>query len=127
MEKITWGTFLLFGVLTLFAVVWAIFFLPETSGVTLEAIGKSYEGDLVARSVADLFPAKRRAYRAQLLRENGGTADDGFLEETESKDQNEFVEDLESSNRSQEDSKSKDGKKDQHQVVCETRDADLRD
>ncbi|EPQ32316.1 uncharacterized protein PFL1_00512 [Pseudozyma flocculosa PF-1] len=74
---IKFGTFLIFACITTCAVIWAAVFLPETGGVTLEMMSKLYEGNIVARSLQDLFPSKRRVFRARLLAENGGTGDDG--------------------------------------------------
>lgn len=123
--EITWGTFLLFGCITLVASIWAALFLPETSGMSLEAIGKSYEGNLLARSIADLSPRKRREYRATLIIENGGTADqDGYQERNELK----INRDLEEEGNSQDDydEKLRKVKKDDN-LVLQDRDADRRD
>ncbi|GAK62621.1 MFS quinate transporter QutD [Moesziomyces antarcticus] len=81
LEHIKYGTFLLFGVMTSVAVVWAAFFLPESSGVTLELMHRIFEGNIISRSVQDLSPAKRKVFRARLLAEVGGTADDGMVNE----------------------------------------------
>ncbi|KAN0066178.1 hypothetical protein ACQY0O_000272 [Thecaphora frezii] len=74
---IKYGIFLIFGSCMVCAVLWAIFFLPETSGLTLETMSRVYEGNIIARSTQDLFPSKRRVFRARLLAEVGGTGDDG--------------------------------------------------
>jgi hypothetical protein len=73
---------LLFGIMTSVAVIWAAFFLPESSGVTLELMHRIFEGNIIARSVQDLSPAKRKVFRARLLAEVGGTADDGMVTES---------------------------------------------
>ncbi|EST09693.1 General substrate transporter [Kalmanozyma brasiliensis GHG001] len=83
LEHIKFGTFILFGVVTSFAVLWAAFLLPESSGITLELMHRIFEGNLVKRSVDDLSPKKRRAFREQLMREVGGTADGGAVQELE--------------------------------------------
>ena len=70
LENIKFGTFMLFGGLTTLGVLWVIFFLPETAGIPLELIGFSFEGNLVGRSLQDLVPSKRKAFRAQLLADN---------------------------------------------------------
>ncbi|ETS63311.1 hypothetical protein PaG_01588 [Moesziomyces aphidis] len=82
LEHIKYGTFLLFGIMTSVAVIWAAFFLPESSGVTLELMHRIFEGNIIARSVQDLSPAKRKVFRARLLAEVGGTADDGMVTES---------------------------------------------
>lgn len=82
LEHIKYGTFLLFGIMTSVAVIWAAFFLPESSGVTLELMHRIFEGNIISRSVQDLSPAKRKVFRARLLAEVGGTADDGMVTES---------------------------------------------
>lgn len=77
LEHIKFGTFIIFGVVTSVAVLWAAFFLPESSGITLELMGRVFEGSIVKRSVEDLWPSKRRVFRARLMAEVGGTADGG--------------------------------------------------
>ncbi|PWZ03001.1 hypothetical protein BCV70DRAFT_9418 [Testicularia cyperi] len=79
LQNIKYGTFLLFGCITLVACIWAALFLPEPSGITLELMGRIYEGNIMSRSIQDLFPSKRRVFRARLLAEVGGTADDGGI------------------------------------------------
>lgn len=79
LEHIKYGTFLIFGVVTTFAVLWAAFLLPESGGTTLELMHRVFEGNIVARSVQDLSPSKRREFRARLLAEVGGTADGGLV------------------------------------------------
>lgn len=53
--------------MTVIAIIWAALFLPETAGLTLETVGLVFEDNLLRRSVQDLSPRKRRAYRAQLF------------------------------------------------------------
>ena len=79
LEHIKYGTFILFGVVTSVAVLWAAFFLPESSGITLELMHRVFEGNIVARSVQDLSPKKRKVFRARLMAEVGGTADEGMV------------------------------------------------
>ncbi|KAH7884766.1 general substrate transporter [Phlebopus sp. FC_14] len=53
LEKITYGTFLLFGFCCVIMAAWAYFFLPETKGYALEDIKFLFETDLVVRSLED--------------------------------------------------------------------------
>ena len=73
LEHIKYGTFLLFGIVTSIAVLWAAFCLPESSGITLELMHKVFEGNIIARSTQDLSPKKRKLFRARLMAEVGGT------------------------------------------------------
>ncbi|CBQ67441.1 related to quinate transport protein [Sporisorium reilianum SRZ2] len=79
LEHIKYGTFLLFGAITCFSVLWVALCLPETSGITLELMHKVFEGNIIHRSIQDLSPKKRREFRARLMAEVGGTADDGAI------------------------------------------------
>ncbi|SNX81362.1 related to quinate transport protein [Melanopsichium pennsylvanicum] len=73
LEHIKYGTFILFGVVTSVAVLWAAFCLPESSGITLELMHRVFEGNILARSVQDLSPKKRKVFHAGLLAEVGAT------------------------------------------------------
>ncbi|KAJ9477153.1 Quinate permease [Pseudozyma hubeiensis] len=79
LEHIKYGTFILFGVITTIAVLWAALFLPESSGITLELMHRVFEGNIMARSIQDLSPKKRKIFRARLMAEVGGTADAGII------------------------------------------------
>ncbi|CDU23657.1 related to quinate transport protein [Sporisorium scitamineum] len=79
LEHIKYGTFILFGAITCFSVLWVAFCLPESSGITLELMHKVFEGNIISRSIQDLSPSKRREFRARLMAEVGGTADDGVI------------------------------------------------
>lgn len=79
LNNIKYGTFILFGVITCFSVLWVAFCLPESSGITLELMHKVFEGNIISRSIQDLSPKKRREFRARIMAEVGGTADDGVI------------------------------------------------
>lgn len=53
LEKITYGTFLLFGICCLVMAVWAYFLLPETQGIALEDIKWLFEEGMIVRSLQD--------------------------------------------------------------------------
>ncbi|KAG1829724.1 general substrate transporter [Suillus subalutaceus] len=53
LEKITYGTFLLFGVCCMIMAAWTYFFLPETKGYALEDIKYLFETDVIVRSLED--------------------------------------------------------------------------
>ncbi|PWN50110.1 sugar transporter [Violaceomyces palustris] len=72
LNNIKYGTFLLFGCFTTVGVLWAAFLLPETSGLTLEEVSASFEGNIVARSIADLVPSKRREFRSRIAAQKAG-------------------------------------------------------
>lgn len=77
LEHIKFGTFILFAVVTSVAVLWAAFFLPETSGVSLELMHRVFQGNIITRSIQDLSPKKRKAFRDRLMAEADGTIDQG--------------------------------------------------
>lgn len=52
-NKITYGTFLVFGVFCLIMVSWAYFFLPETKGYALEDIRYLFEDEPLVRAIQD--------------------------------------------------------------------------
>ncbi|KAG8934436.1 hypothetical protein FRC03_003426 [Tulasnella sp. 419] len=77
LKEITYGTFLLFAGTTLLAVVWTIFFLPETGGIPIEEIHNLFEGSIVKQSLRDnrhLFSRMPRRTSAEQL---DAHADDG--------------------------------------------------
>jgi len=53
LQKITWGTYLLFACTTLSACLWAVFFLPETGGYAIEEIHQLYSGNIIKQSLHD--------------------------------------------------------------------------
>lgn len=73
MVKITYGTFLTFGVFCLLMSLWTYFFLPETGGYALEDIKYLFEEDTVLRALQDapggkVFIGKRRAVPVEQLK-----------------------------------------------------------
>ncbi|KAG1896938.1 general substrate transporter [Suillus fuscotomentosus] len=66
LERISYGTYLVFGISCMIMVVWVYFFLPETTGYALEDIKYLFEKDLILRSLEDapggrVFIGTRRA------------------------------------------------------------------
>lgn len=53
LNKITYGTYLVFGVLCLLMAIWTYFFLPETKGYALEDIKYLFEHDVIVRALQD--------------------------------------------------------------------------
>jgi sugar porter (SP) family MFS transporter len=53
LNKIRWGTYLLFACTTMSAVLWAVFFFPETGGYAIEDIHQLWEGNLLKQSMRD--------------------------------------------------------------------------
>ncbi|KAG1761486.1 general substrate transporter [Suillus occidentalis] len=74
LEKITYGTFLLFGMCCLIAAAWTYFFLPETKGYALEDIKYLFEKDVIVRSLEDA-PGGRRATPVEDIRGGGDIQD----------------------------------------------------
>ncbi|OAX41459.1 general substrate transporter [Rhizopogon vinicolor AM-OR11-026] len=73
LEKITYGTFLLFGAMCMIMTVWVYFFLPETKGYALEDIKYLFEKDVMVRSLEDapgghVFLGGRRAMPVEEMR-----------------------------------------------------------
>ncbi|CAE6382950.1 unnamed protein product [Rhizoctonia solani] len=87
LEKITYGTYLLFAGTTSLGILWTIFFLPETGGYSLEEIGDLFQGSLVTRSLADnkfAFKRMREEDRDQIrqgLRRYGSSTGSGWTDE----------------------------------------------
>jgi len=72
LSDITYGTFLLFGVLCILMGIWTVFCVPETKGVPLESIGELFEGSIIKGCVLDTFP---KTSRAKKLRDHHITHD----------------------------------------------------
>ncbi|KAE9405224.1 general substrate transporter [Gymnopus androsaceus JB14] len=53
LAQITYGTFLLFGLMCMIMAVWTYVFLPETSGYALEDIHFLFENDVIVRALQD--------------------------------------------------------------------------
>lgn len=80
LEKITYGTFLLFGMCCMIASAWTYFFLPETKGYALEDIKYLFEKDVIVRSLEDapggrVFLGSKRATPVDDLRGGGDIQD----------------------------------------------------
>ncbi|KAG2337459.1 general substrate transporter [Suillus weaverae] len=73
LNRITYGTYLVFGVASLIMVVWVYIFIPETTGYPLEDIKYLFEKDIIVRSLEDapggrIFLGKRRAVSMEELK-----------------------------------------------------------
>ncbi|KAG2337461.1 general substrate transporter [Suillus weaverae] len=73
LDRITYGTYLVFGVASLIMVVWVYIFIPETTGYPLEDIKYLFEKDIIVRSLEDapggrIFLGKRRAVSMEELK-----------------------------------------------------------
>jgi SP family sugar:H+ symporter-like MFS transporter len=61
LDRITYGTFLVFGSACIIMVVYAVLCVPETKGVPLESIYKLFEGNIIAGATRDVVPRFSRA------------------------------------------------------------------
>lgn len=73
LAKITWGTYVVFGVASVVMAVWVWAGVPETTGVQLEDVKWLFEGDLWVRCVQDApggrwLLGKRRAVSVEALK-----------------------------------------------------------
>ncbi|KAG1896923.1 general substrate transporter [Suillus fuscotomentosus] len=73
LDRITYGTYLLFGVASLIMAAWVYIFIPETTGYPLEDIKYLFERDIILRSLEDaplgwIFLGKRRAVSVEELK-----------------------------------------------------------
>lgn len=80
LEKITYGTFLLFGMCCMIAAAWTYLFLPETKGYALEDIKYLFEKDVIVRSLEDapggrVFLGGKRATPVEDIRGGGDIRD----------------------------------------------------
>ncbi|KAF2213814.1 hypothetical protein CERZMDRAFT_95847 [Cercospora zeae-maydis SCOH1-5] len=69
LDKITYGTFLLFGGCCILMAIYTVFCIPETKGVPLESIHLLFEGGIFRGALKDTIPGKSRA---KALREQQG-------------------------------------------------------
>ncbi|KAJ3782816.1 general substrate transporter [Lentinula aff. detonsa] len=73
LDKITYGTFLIFGLMCIIMAAWAYIFFPETAGHALEDIHFLFEQDVIVRALQDaplgrLFIGKKRALPVEELK-----------------------------------------------------------
>ncbi|KAG2031277.1 general substrate transporter [Suillus americanus] len=73
LNRITYGTYLVFGVASFIMAVWVYIFIPETTGYPLEDIKYLFEKDIIVRSLEDapggrIFVGKRRAVSVEELK-----------------------------------------------------------
>ena len=77
LAKITWGTYVVFGVASVLMAVWVWVGVPETTGVPLEDVKWLFEGDLWVRCIQDapggrFLLGKRRAASIDELKQRAG-------------------------------------------------------
>lgn len=65
LDSITYGTFLLFGACCILALLYAVFFVPETKGVPLESINLLFKDNIIAGATKDTIPRFSRARKMQ--------------------------------------------------------------
>lgn len=65
LERITYGTFLLFGACCIVMLLYAVFCVPETKGVPLESVNLLFEGNIIAGATNDTIPRFSRAKKLQ--------------------------------------------------------------
>ncbi|KAK7733828.1 hypothetical protein SLS63_004614 [Diaporthe eres] len=65
LDRITYGTFLLFGACCILMLFYAVFFVPETKGVPLESISLLFKDNIVAGATKDTIPRFSRARQLQ--------------------------------------------------------------
>lgn len=73
LDRITYGTYLVFGVASFIMAAWVYVFIPETTGYPLEDIKYLFEKDIILRSLEDaplgwVFLGKRRAVSVEELK-----------------------------------------------------------
>jgi len=73
LNRITYGTYLVFGVASLIMAAWVYIFIPETTGYPLEDIKYLFEKDIILRSLEDapggwMFLGGRRATSVEELK-----------------------------------------------------------
>lgn len=67
LDRITYGTFLLFGACCIVMLFYAVFCVPETKGVPLESVSLLFEGNIIAGATKDTIPSLSRAKKLQTL------------------------------------------------------------
>jgi hypothetical protein len=65
LDRITYGTFLLFGSCCILMLLYAVFFVPETKGVPLESINLLFKDNIIAGATKDTIPRFSRARKIQ--------------------------------------------------------------
>ena len=90
LQKITYGTFLIFGLMCIIMSFWAYVFYPETSGYALEDIHYLFENDVIVRALQDaplgrLFLGGKRAVPVAELKKRDLNADQKSIREDDAK------------------------------------------
>lgn len=65
LDRITYGTFLLFGACCILMLLYAVFFVPETKGVPLESISLLFKENIISGATKDTIPRFSRARKLQ--------------------------------------------------------------
>ncbi|KIK55133.1 hypothetical protein GYMLUDRAFT_176156 [Collybiopsis luxurians FD-317 M1] len=90
LENITYGTFLIFGIMCMIMAVWTYVFYPETTGYALEDIHFLFENDVILRALQDaplgrVFIGKRRAVPVEELKKREMNEDQRSMREDDTK------------------------------------------
>ncbi|KAJ3922930.1 general substrate transporter [Lentinula edodes] len=90
LNNITYGTFLIFGLMCIIMAGWAYVFFPETAGFALEDIHFLFENDVIVRALQDaplgrLFIGKKSALPVEELRKRETEIDQRSIKEDDAK------------------------------------------
>ena len=66
LDRITYGTYLLFGTCCILMLLYAVFCVPETKGVPLESVNLLFEKDIIIGATKDTIPRYSRAKKLQV-------------------------------------------------------------
>ncbi|KAG1737142.1 general substrate transporter [Suillus paluster] len=85
LERMAYGTYLVFGVISFIMAAWVYVFIPETTGYPLEDIKYLFEKDIIVRSLEDapggwIFLGKRRATTVHELKAMNACSTDSSKE-----------------------------------------------
>lgn len=90
LDRITYGTFLVFGSACIIMVVYAVLCVPETKGVPLESIYKLFEGNIIAGATRDVVPRFSRAKNLAHSSNAGNSSEGRYRDEDEDDDDEEM-------------------------------------
>src|SRR4051812_7160770 len=65
LDRITYGTFLLFGSCCIAMGIYTVFCVPETKNVPLESVHLLFDGDIIKGCIRDTVPRHSRAKKLQ--------------------------------------------------------------
>jgi SP family sugar:H+ symporter-like MFS transporter len=85
LDRITYGTFLVFGSACIVMVVYAVLCVPETKGVPLESIYMLFEGNIIAGATRDVVPRFSRA--KHLAHSSNGESEGRYRDEDDDEEE----------------------------------------